>query len=71
MHDRWGVAGADAHKKSITFAVLDSTGGEAILATFNITPGGMVELLAWLESSNVRVDRIGIEGSAGWGLPVA
>lgn len=71
MDQRWAVAGADAHKRTITFGVLDSTGVEIDAATFAITPEGMVELLAWLEHLDVRVARIGIEGSGGWGRPVA
>jgi transposase len=71
MENRWGVAGADAHKHSITIAVLEGTGGEVDVATFDITPDGLAELLAWLQDLPADVARIGIEGSAGWGLPVA
>jgi transposase len=71
MDNPWGVAGADAHKNSITIAVLDSTGGKVDEATFDITADGMLELLDWLQSLPIEVTRVGIEGSAGWGLPVA
>lgn len=71
MENRWGVAGADAHKHSITVAVLDRTGGEVDVATFAVTSDGVADLLTWLRSRPVEVARIGIEGSAGWGLPVA
>lgn len=70
MDHRRGVAGADAHKHTITFAVLDSTGGEVDVATFDIEPQGMVDLAGWLDGVGVQIDRIGIEGSASWGLPV-
>jgi hypothetical protein len=40
--NRWGVAGADAHKRSITIAVLDSTGGVVDEATFAITADGVI-----------------------------
>ncbi len=49
MDQRWAVAGGDAHKHTITLAVLDSTGVEIDIATFGIDPQGMVQLLAWLE----------------------
>jgi transposase len=71
MNNRWGVAGADAHKHSITIAVLDSTGGVVDEATFDITSEGVVELMDWLQGLPVEIARVGIEGSAGWGLPVA
>jgi transposase len=70
MEQRWAVAGGDAHKHTITMAVLDSTGAELDVVTFGIDPDGMVELLGWLEGSPVAVRRIGIEGSASWGRPV-
>lgn len=70
MDERWAVAGGDAHKHTITVAVLDSTGAELDVATFEINPGGMVELLGWLEQSDTPVRRVGIEGSASWGRPV-
>jgi hypothetical protein len=69
MHQRWGVAGADAHKHTITFAVLESTGGDIDVATFAIDPPGMVELLAWLDKIEVALARIGIEGSRELGPP--
>lgn len=70
MHQRTAVVGADAHKHTITFAVLDSTGGEVDVTTFGVDPEGMVELLGWLDGLDVVVSRIGIEGSASWGRPV-
>jgi hypothetical protein len=33
MDQRWAVAGGDAHKHTITMAVLDSTGAEGGVAT--------------------------------------
>lgn len=70
MEQRWAVAGGDAHKHTITMAVLDSTGAELDVATFGIDPDGMVELLGWLDGSQAPIARIGIEGSASWGRPV-
>src|SRR2546421_5335539 len=70
MDQRWAVAGGDAHKHTITLAVLDSTGGEVDVATFAIEPHGMVELLGWIEHLDLELTRIGIEGSASWGRPV-
>jgi transposase len=70
MEQRWGVAGGDAHKHTITFGVIDSTGGEIGVATFPIDPAGMVDLLEWFEQQDVEVRRVGIEGSASWGRAV-
>lgn len=70
MDQRWAAAGGDAHKHTITMAVLDSTGAELDVATFGIDPDGMVELLGWLERCQAPIARIGIEGSASWGRPV-
>lgn len=70
MDQRWAVAGADAHKHTITFAALSATGAEIGVATFGIDPDGMVELLRWLHDLEVPVTRIGIEGSASWGRVV-
>ncbi|MFN2555559.1 MAG: IS110 family transposase [Nitriliruptorales bacterium] len=70
MDQQWVVAGGDAHKYTITFAALDSTGGEIDIATFDINPQGMVALLGWLAGFDVPVSRIGIEGSAACGRSV-
>jgi transposase len=70
MDQRRAVAGGDAHKHTITFAVLDSTGAEVAVETFSMDSTGMVELTDWLDGLNLTVMRIGIEGSASWGRPV-
>lgn len=66
-----GVAGADTHKDSITFAIIDSTGADVALRSFEVTSEGVVEIITWLHDADVKVQRVGIEGSAGWGLPVS
>lgn len=66
-----GVAGADTHKHTITFAVIDSTGEEVEVASFDVTTEGVAEIIGWLGGLRVQVSRVGIEGSAGWGLPVS
>ncbi len=71
MDKGWGVAGADTHKDSITFAVIDSTGAEVGLQSFDVTSEGVAEIIAWLHGLAIDVARVGIEGSAGWGLPVS
>jgi transposase len=64
---RQGVAGGDAHKHSLTFAVIDSTGVPVAVATFNNDLAGLAELVSWLNGLGVNVLRIGIEGANGWG----
>lgn len=64
------VVGGDAHKHTITLAALSDSGLEADVAAFEVTPAGMVDLAGWLGSLG-PVERIGIEGSASWGLPVS
>jgi len=71
MDQAWGVAGADTHKDSITFAIIDSTGADVSLRSFEVTSKGVVEIIEWLRGTKVTVARVGIEGSAGWGLPVS
>jgi transposase len=71
MDQAWGVAGADTHKDSITFAIIDSTGADVALRSFEVTSNGVVDIIEWLRSSKVTVARVGIEGSAGWGLPMS
>ncbi|MGH3593136.1 MAG: IS110 family transposase [Pseudonocardiaceae bacterium] len=65
------MAGADTHKHSITFAVIDSTGGDVGVASFDVTMEGVTAILGWLRGLSVDVSRVGIEGSASWGLPVS
>ena len=71
MDDHWAVAGGDAHKHSVTFAVLDRAGCELDVRSFDIDLDGLASLLAWLTSLSVPVTRVGIEGSNGWGRHVA
>lgn len=71
MDRGWGVAGADTHKDSITFAVVDATGADVEVASFDVTTEGVLEIVRWLRGLGVEITRVGIEGSAGWGLPVS
>ncbi len=71
MDRGWGVAGADTHKESITFAVVDATGADVDVASFDVTTEGVGEIIRWLRGLSVEIARVGIEGSAGWGLPVS
>jgi len=71
MDRGWGVAGADTHKDTITFGVIDSTGAEVDVASFEVTTEGVAGIIGWLGGLSVGVTRVGIEGSAGWGLPVS
>jgi transposase len=71
VDERWAVAGGDAHKKTVTFAVVDQTGGRVDAASFAIDLEGLAGLVTWLTSLPVRVMRVGIEGSNGWGRHVA
>jgi transposase len=62
-----GVAGCDAHKRKVTVGVVDERGRQLGVASFENTGAGHAAALAWMGSLGVRVERIGVEGSAGWG----
>ena len=64
------VAGIDPHKRSGTVAVLSSTGALLACESFDMTTDGMAVLLKALAGTGAVVDRIGVEGSSGLGLPV-
>ncbi len=64
------VAGIDPHKRSGTLAVLSSTGALLACEPFDMTTDGMAVLLNVLAGTGAVVDRIGVEGSSGLGLPV-
>jgi len=63
-------AGVDAHKRSMTFAVVDGFGVEVAVASFGTSSEGVGLALAWLASVG-PVSRIGVEGSAGHGRHLA
>src|SRR4051812_23234317 len=67
-HSRF--AGVDAHKRSITTAVVDGFGVEVAAASFDNSSEGLGQLMAWLASLG-SVSRIGVEGSAGHGRHLA
>jgi transposase len=65
------VAGIDAHKHTFTVAVLDGRGGRCGIESFPTSPDGLAEVLALLDSFELAIGRIGVEGSAGLGRHVA
>ncbi|MGW4825718.1 IS110 family transposase [Streptomyces sp. NPDC004227] len=68
---RRGVGGVDPHKHSATLAVVDSHGHLVDVASFPVTPAGITELLGFLTDTDLIIDRIGVEGSAALGQPLA
>ena len=65
-----GVAGIDPHKHSATITVVDELGRLVCSASFVIDPAGLDDMLTFLLDTELVVDRIGVEGSAGLGRPV-
>jgi transposase len=63
-------AGIDAHKRSVTIAVVDRFGAAVTAASFDNSTDGLDLAQAWLASVG-PVARIGVEGSAGHGRHVA
>jgi len=55
----------------LTLATVDGSGAELDVSTFANDPVGFRRVLAWLESIERDVVRIGIEGSANWGQHLA
>ena len=72
-HGRSGLGsrGCDSHKHRVTIAVLDGSGTELGVATFDNRPDGLRQALWWLRSFPLELRRVGVEGSANWGLHVA
>ncbi|NLI85920.1 MAG: IS110 family transposase [Propionibacterium sp.] len=64
------VAGIDPHKYSGTVAVLSMAGVLLACESFDISADGLTRLLLVLSETGTRVERIGVEGSSGLGLPV-
>lgn len=70
MTQQW-IGGVDAHKRSLTVALVEPAGAAVAVASFAHTEAGLVEVLAWLAGQPARLVRIGVEGSAGHGRHLA
>lgn len=64
-----GVIGLDTHKRTIAACAVDEVGSVLAEQTFGCDPDGLTALVAW--AAALAPDRIGIEGSASYGAPVA
>jgi len=63
------VAGIDTHKATLAACCVDDIGQALAEQTFPNDPAGFEALLAWL--AGLEVDRVGLEGSAGYGAAAA
>jgi transposase len=63
------VAGIDPHQDSYTIGVVDPNGVELAHATFSTSAAGYLDGIDLLSAHGV--ERVGIEGSAGWGAHAA
>jgi hypothetical protein len=64
------VVGIDTHKATLAACAIDDVGQVLDEATFPNDPAGFSSLLAWLHEIGV-IERIGLEGSAGYGAGAA
>src|SRR5688572_7514326 len=64
------VVAIDSHKATLAAGAVDELGQALAEATFSNSPAGFTALLAWLREHG-RVERIGLEGSAGYGAAAA
>jgi transposase len=64
------VAGIDTHKATLAACLVDEVGLVVAEATLPNDPAGFVALLAWLRDLG-GAERIGLEGSAGYGAAAA
>jgi len=62
--------GIDTHKRTLAACAVDEVGSVIDERTFGCDPDGFVELVAWAGDVDPE-GRIGIEGSASYGAPVA
>jgi transposase len=62
--------GIDTHKRTLAACAVDDVGSVLDERTFACTKAGFAELAAWA-GGVAREGRIGIEGSASYGAPVA
>lgn len=63
-------AGVDAHKRTVTVAVVDGFGVQVAAASFDNSSSGLAGAVGWLGAAGV-ISRIGVEGSAGHGRHLA
>lgn len=63
------VVGIDTHKATLAACAIDDVGLALAEATFANAPAGFTALLGWLR--DLGVERIGLEGSAGYGAGAA
>jgi transposase len=64
------VVGIDSHKATLAACAIDEVGQPVSEATFANEPSGFTALLTWLSELG-PVERIGLEGSAGYGAAAA
>ncbi len=64
------VVGIDTHKATLAACAIDEVGQVLAEMTFDNDPAGFAALLAWLDELG-GVERIGLEGSAGYGAAAA
>ena len=64
------VVGIDTHKASLAACLIDDVGLVVAEATFPNAPAGFAVLLGWIRELG-GVERIGLEGSAGYGAAAA
>ena len=64
------VVGIDTHKATLAACAIDDVGVVLDEATFPNDPAGFAGLLAWLGELG-GIERIGLEGSAGYGAGAA
>jgi transposase len=62
--------GIDTHKRTLAACAVDDVGSVVDERTFSCDPAGFVELAAWASGVTPEA-RIGVEGSASYGAPVA
>jgi transposase len=62
--------GIDTHERTLAACAVDEVGSVIDERTFSCDPVGFVELAAWAGAVAPEI-RIGIEGSASYGAPVA
>lgn len=63
------VIGIDTHKRTLAACAIDAIGTVRDERTFPCEPDGLHELATWART--IGADRIGVEGSASYGAPVA
>lgn len=64
------VIGIDTHKRTLAACAVDGLGAVVAERTFGCDPDGLVELIRWARP--LAADgRVGVEGSASYGAPVA